>query len=116
MPDLPGHDGPAHALALKSLDQLREFPQRKPVNGEGAVRLDIGKSFFLDGGNHDLVSLSPCRVQHEKGKLAIAGDQTQFFVRKGHEVDMRQTRGVSLALGIKRRSKDWNAKRGKGAG
>ena len=77
MLDLARHDGASDALGFKSVDEFRQLAQRKPVNGSGAFRLDLGESLFLDGGDHDFISLRPRRVQHQKRKLAIAGDETE---------------------------------------
>ena len=47
------------------------------MNGSRTFRLDLGESLLFNGGDHDFVSLRPRRVQHEEGKLAIAGDETE---------------------------------------
>jgi len=75
VPYLPRHDGAPHAFPLKGLDQLRQFPQRKPENRNRPMRFDPRKSFFFDCGHHHFVTLRARRVQYEKRKLAVASDE-----------------------------------------
>ena len=81
MLNLPRHNRAGNALGLKSLDELRQLPQRNPVNGSGAARRNLSESLFLDGRDHHLIPLSPSRIQHKKRKRAIAGDEPKFHSR-----------------------------------
>jgi len=47
------------------------------VNGSSAVRLNVGKCFFFDGGDNHLIPLRARSVQHEERELAIAGDEAE---------------------------------------
>ena len=49
------------------------------MNRSGAVRLDFREGLFLDGGDHHLEALSPRRIEHQKRKAAVAGDQAESF-------------------------------------
>ena len=71
---LPGHDGIGYAFGLERLDQLSQLPQRQPVN-RPRVLLNIGRSLFLDRRNDHLDALTPCGLEHEEWKSAVAGDQ-----------------------------------------
>ena len=75
---LPGHDGAGDAGALKSFDQPRQLAQRHPVNGGGAMALDLRRGFFLDGGDDDFVSLSARGIEHQQRKAAVTGNETEF--------------------------------------
>src|SRR5689334_19691960 len=79
MPDLPRHDGALDALVLERLDQLRQFPKRKPMNRSSAARLDFRGSLFLDGGDNDLKTLRPGGVENQEGEFAVTGDESEFF-------------------------------------
>jgi hypothetical protein len=50
------------------------------------VRFNLRKRFFLNRRHHHVISLRPRRIEHEKGKFAITGDEAKFFVLYGHEV------------------------------
>ena len=50
------------------------------MNRRRPVRFDLRKSFFFDRRHDDLIPLRPRRIQHEKRKLAVAGDQAKFLV------------------------------------
>ena len=78
--DLAGHDGLGYAFAPEGLDQPREFAQRHPVHGDGAALLDLGKGLFLDGRDYDVLAARAGGVEHQEGKLAIAGDQSETGV------------------------------------
>ena len=70
------------------------------------MRFDLREGFFLDRGHHHFVSLSSRRVEDEKRKLAVAGDETKFFFLNRHEVRFDlEGRRASLALWIKRAAK-----------
>ena len=63
------------AFALEGLDELGQLAERKPVNCRGAVLLDLGRGLFLDRCNDNLHALRPRGIQHQEGKLAVAGDE-----------------------------------------
>jgi hypothetical protein len=48
------------------------------VHGGRAFRLDLRRSLFFDRSDNHVKTLSPRRVQHKEGKLAIAGDEAKF--------------------------------------
>src|SRR5580700_2193809 len=84
---LASHNGATYAFALKSLDKLRKLTQRKPVNRDRASVLDFRRSLFLDRGDDHFISRSPRRIEHKERKLTVAGDEADFFLVGGHEVD-----------------------------
>jgi hypothetical protein len=43
---------------------------------------DFGKGLLLNGGYYNFKSLCPGGIQYEKGELAIAGNQAEFFGRR----------------------------------
>src|SRR5579862_4947591 len=58
------------------------------MNSSCSVRVDLRRSLFLDGRYDNVEPLRPRRVEHKKGKLAIAGDEAKFFVLDGHEIKL----------------------------
>ena len=53
--------------------------------------LNLGKSFFFDGRDYDLVSLSAGGVEHQHGKTSVAGDEPEFLVGHQRKVHHRAT-------------------------
>ena len=76
---LPRHDGLRHTGALQQADAFAELSQRHPVHGRrrGPRRRgrQFGKSLFLNGHHGDVVAEAARRVEHEKRKPAVAGDE-----------------------------------------
>ena len=62
------------------------------MDGSGAAFFDFRRGLFLDGGYHDVESLRASRVNNQEGKLAVAGNEAEFFFG-GHGA------GKSLASG-----------------
>ncbi len=79
---LAGHHGLGDALLLEGLDQPRKLAQREPVHGHARVRLGalvhLRIGLFLDGRDDDLEPLRPRRIEQQKGKAAVAGNQAEF--------------------------------------
>ena len=67
--------------AFSRLMHLPELSERDPVQRRrrrpGRQVGEIGKRFFLDGDDGDVVARAARGVEDEKGKTAVAGDQTQ---------------------------------------
>src|SRR5580692_2314123 len=76
---LSGHDRAVYAFALEGLDQLGKFSQRKPIDSSGAVGFDLGKRFFLDSSDDNLITAGAGSIEHEKGKATVARDQAYPF-------------------------------------
>ena len=85
---LPGHHGLLHAFFVKGLDQPRQLAQRKPVDGDAAVApralVDLRVGLFADGRDHHGEPLRPRRIQQQKRKAAVAGDQAEFHCLLDH--------------------------------
>ncbi len=96
MPDLPGHDGAPHSLALERFDQLRKLSQRQPVNRGSVMVLDLGGCLFLHRDDHDFISRSARRIQHEQRKPAVTRDEAKLFLLGGHEVRPQQKDAESV--------------------
>jgi len=47
------------------------------VDGSGAVRLDLGKGFFFNRGDDDVVSLRTSSVEDEEWEASVAGNETE---------------------------------------
>ena len=79
MLDLPGHDRLRHAGGLQDLDTLTKMPQRDPMQvGARLARreLQLRERFFFDRDHGDVVSKATSALQRQKGKPAVAGDET----------------------------------------
>jgi hypothetical protein len=81
---LAGHDRLGYACVLKRLDQLGQFPQRKPVHRSRTVLLDLSRRLLLDRRHHDLHALRARSIQHQQGKLAVARNQSDLFRKIRH--------------------------------
>jgi hypothetical protein len=73
------HSRASHALALKSLDQLGKFSQRKPVHG-CAAGFDLRRSFLFDRRDHDFVAVRAGRVEEQEWEGSVASDDAEFGV------------------------------------
>src|ERR1700722_3473521 len=60
-----------------------------------SVPFDFREGFFFDGGDDDFVSLGARSVEHEKRKLAVAGDEAEFFAWGRHDGAVRAAPGQS---------------------
>ena len=76
---MSGHNGAMNAFTLEGLDEPGELAEGEPVNGCGAAFFDFRRGLFLDGGYHDVESLGASGVNDQEGKLAVAGDEAEFF-------------------------------------
>ena len=45
-----------------------------------AMRVNLGKGFFLDCRDHDFKSLRPRGIEHQQRKPSVARDQPDAFV------------------------------------
>ena len=64
---------------LQDLDALAELAERHPVEVRARLarrRLEIGKRLLLDGHDGDVVAEAAGALQHQKGKPAVAGNET----------------------------------------
>ena len=76
---LAGHHGLLYAFLLEGFDEARELAEREPVDGDalvgGGALVHLGVGLFADGSNHYVEVLRACRVEEEKGKAPVAGDE-----------------------------------------
>ena len=54
------------------------------MNRNSAMRVDIGKSFFFDRSDDDVMALCTSGIEHEERETAVTGDEAEFFFRGGH--------------------------------
>jgi hypothetical protein len=68
------------------------------VHGDGAVLLDLGKCLFLDGSDYHVVAARAGGIEHQEGKLAIAGDESETGVHGSSSlIDARRISGIIRA-------------------
>ena len=52
------------------------------MHGDAGIRLgaavDFGVGFLFDGRDHDFEAFCPRRIEEQKGKAAIAGNEAEF--------------------------------------
>ena len=78
--DLARHHRVRDARLLEQLDAGPELAERDPVDRAPDARrriVQFGKGLFLGGDNRDVVALSDGRVEHQKGKPAVTGNQAK---------------------------------------
>ena len=76
--DLSRHDGAAHAFALESVDELREFAEGQPVNRGSAMGLNLRKSFLFNGGDNHIEALRAGSIEGEQWKATVARNKAEF--------------------------------------
>ena len=82
---LPRHHRLSDAGLLEHADALAELAERHPVQRRrrrprGGVR-ELGEGLLLDGDDGDVVPSRARRIEDEKGKPAVAGDQAEPHAR-----------------------------------
>ena len=70
--------------ALKVSMSFDSSPSESQCTEAAPRDFDLREGLFFDGGDDDVISLRPRRVQHEEGKLAIAGDKPETRHCKNH--------------------------------
>jgi hypothetical protein len=81
--DLSRHHRTVGAGQPKDLQPAAQLTERDPVyrggrQARGGRLLEVGRGLFLDGDNRHLVAHRASGVEHEKGKPAVAGNQSQL--------------------------------------
>src|SRR3982074_3396882 len=73
------------------------------MNGRRALRLNLRRSFFANGGHNHLKPLRPSRIQHKKKELAIARNKSKTShdhePRRGGRI--RPLPGAKLRIGLR---------------
>jgi hypothetical protein len=77
--DLPGHDRLPRPGRLQYLDTLTQVAEGHPGQvrpGIAGRLLELGKRLLLHGYDSDVVAEAARPLEHEEGKPAVAGNQT----------------------------------------
>ena len=76
---LPGHDRLFHAFVFKEANHPTKLTNANPLHTFGQF-FDFRISFFADRRNGHLDARLTCTLQDHEGKLAIAGNQSEFHL------------------------------------